>query len=267
MKKQKGGGVGGGSAAAAGAVPPPATAGGAASSVAEAVAVVGSYLRAQNRPYSAIQLHDNLHGRVNKALMESALATLVEGGAVCRKEYGKAAIFWPSQGAFSAVTQEEVAALNAKNEQLEAAVAAAGAARRAVEARLGMLTAGPSGAALEAALGEARGAVAALEARLAAAGSGGGGKGPGGSGGGSDSMAAAGAAAAPPRVLSAAEKVALKQTFARYRACWATRRAAAIDFAGALADGGGPKPAALFKDAGVETDEEAGISLRDLVAL
>jgi hypothetical protein len=68
-------------------------------------------------------------------------------------------------------------------------------------------------------------------------------------------------------VLTAAEKAALKQTFARYRACWATRRAAAVDFAGALADGGGPKPAALFKDAGVETDEDAGLSLKDFAAL
>jgi 26S proteasome regulatory subunit (ATPase 3-interacting protein) len=208
-------------------------------------------LRAQNRPYSAIQLHDNLHGRVNKALMESALAALVEGGAVCKKEYGKAAIFWPAQGAFAAVTQEEVATLNTKVEQLSVAVAAAGAARREAEVRLATLTAGPSGAALEAALGEARAAVAALEARLAAAGSGSGGA----------------SSAAPPRVLSAAERAALKQTFARYRACWATRKAAAVDFAGALADGGGPKPAVLFKDAGVETDEEVGVILKDFSAL
>jgi hypothetical protein len=127
---------------------------------------VGAYLRAQNRPYSAIQLHDNLHGRVNKALMESALAALVEGGSVCRKDYGKAAIFWPAQGAFAAVTQEEVAALNAKMEQLEAAAAAAGAARRAAEARLAALTAGPSGAALESALAEARARMRAAEAAL-----------------------------------------------------------------------------------------------------
>lgn len=31
------------------------------------------YLKVQNRPYSAIQIHDNLHGRIPKAVLERSL--------------------------------------------------------------------------------------------------------------------------------------------------------------------------------------------------
>lgn len=56
------------------------------------------YLRLQNRPYSAIQIFDNLHKRIAKPTVERCLATLSEpdGGLRC-KEYGKAKIFFFDQ--------------------------------------------------------------------------------------------------------------------------------------------------------------------------
>ena len=56
------------------------------------------YLRLQNRPYSAIQIFDNLHKRIAKPTVERCLATLSEpdGGLRC-KEYGKAKIYFFDQ--------------------------------------------------------------------------------------------------------------------------------------------------------------------------
>lgn len=56
------------------------------------------YLRLQNRPYSAIQVFDNLHKRIAKPIVERCLATLSEpdGGLRC-KEYGKAKIYFFDQ--------------------------------------------------------------------------------------------------------------------------------------------------------------------------
>ena len=56
------------------------------------------YLKQQNRPYSAIQVYDNLHKRIAKPTAERCLAVLSEndGGLRC-KEYGKAKIYFIDQ--------------------------------------------------------------------------------------------------------------------------------------------------------------------------
>ena len=56
------------------------------------------YLKLQNRPYSAIQVFDNLHKRIAKPTVERCLTTLSEtdGGLRC-KEYGKAKIYFFDQ--------------------------------------------------------------------------------------------------------------------------------------------------------------------------
>ena len=56
------------------------------------------YLKLQNRPYSAIQVFDNLHKRIAKPTVERCLSTLSEndGGLRC-KEYGKAKIYFFDQ--------------------------------------------------------------------------------------------------------------------------------------------------------------------------
>ena len=61
------------------------------------------YLKLQNRPYSAIQVFDNLHKRIAKPTVERCLTTLSEtdGGLRC-KEYGKAKIYFFDQLKMSA---------------------------------------------------------------------------------------------------------------------------------------------------------------------
>lgn len=49
------------------------TSGGPVTTEAAAKKLISQYLKMQNRPYSAIQIHDNLHGRVPKAVTERAL--------------------------------------------------------------------------------------------------------------------------------------------------------------------------------------------------
>jgi hypothetical protein len=50
------------------------------------------------RPYSVIQVFENLHQRVSKPVVERTLNALCEeGGDLCVKEYGKAKIYFPDQ--------------------------------------------------------------------------------------------------------------------------------------------------------------------------
>ena len=57
------------------------------------------YLRQQNRPYSAIQIYDNLHKRITKPLIERVLNAACASNdcdLIC-KEYGKAKIYFIDQ--------------------------------------------------------------------------------------------------------------------------------------------------------------------------
>lgn len=49
------------------------TSGGPVTTEAAAKKLILQYLKVQNRPYSAIQVHDNLHGRIPKTVTERAL--------------------------------------------------------------------------------------------------------------------------------------------------------------------------------------------------
>ena len=51
------------------------------------------FVKRMNRPYSVIQLVDNLHGKIKKSVMQTILDELVEEGQVSAKEYGKAKIY------------------------------------------------------------------------------------------------------------------------------------------------------------------------------
>lgn len=55
----------------------------------EAEKLVKEYLKSQYRPYSATDLVQNLHNRVNKANMVKCLEVLVASGDVVSKTYGK----------------------------------------------------------------------------------------------------------------------------------------------------------------------------------
>jgi hypothetical protein len=72
------------------------------------------YLKLQNRPYSAIQVFDNLHKRIAKPTVERCLSTLSEndGGLRC-KEYGKAKIYFFDQKNMSQELTSVVIHLNA----------------------------------------------------------------------------------------------------------------------------------------------------------
>jgi hypothetical protein len=60
------------------------------------------YLKQQNRPYSAIQVYDNLHKRIAKPTVERCLTTLSDNdGGLRVKEYGKAKIYFVDQKTMS----------------------------------------------------------------------------------------------------------------------------------------------------------------------
>ena len=48
---------------------------------------VYDYMKSQNRPYSLVNIFDNLHGAIKKSLLGKILDALVEDGSLIMKEY------------------------------------------------------------------------------------------------------------------------------------------------------------------------------------
>ena len=93
---------------------------------ASAKALLLKYFNQQNRPYSAIQLLENLHKRIQKATLERCLTGLCDPTLPQRlicKEYGKAKIYFPDQSAFPVLSAGDLNSLEEEVKGLEERVA------------------------------------------------------------------------------------------------------------------------------------------------
>ncbi|OMJ81292.1 hypothetical protein SteCoe_18286 [Stentor coeruleus] len=86
-------------------------------------AVVFEYMFHQNRPYSLLNIFDNLRGAIKKPQMQKVLDKLVENGKFQSKEYGKVKIYLVNQQLIPEISQTELEELDHKiaelNEELE----------------------------------------------------------------------------------------------------------------------------------------------------
>ncbi|KAI0231510.1 Homologous-pairing-like protein 2 [Lamellibrachia satsuma] len=73
-----------------------------------------AYLVKQNRPYSAIDIHSNLHKAYGKTAVIKALETLAEQGKVKEKTYGKQKVYVADQSHFPTVDDAELKTMDAK---------------------------------------------------------------------------------------------------------------------------------------------------------
>jgi len=111
------------------------------------------YMMKENRPYSAIQIYDNLHHRIVKSTLEKCLTTLTESyttsstGAKQRllcKEYGKAKIYFPDQKCFESMTEDEMAQLSMQIDTLTKEADITQKQNREINARINTLLAEPA---------------------------------------------------------------------------------------------------------------------------
>lgn len=70
------------------------------------------YLTQQNRPYSAVDIFNNLHKEFGKTAVVKALETLAENGKVTEKVYGKQKVYAPLQDQYGEYNDEELKAFD-----------------------------------------------------------------------------------------------------------------------------------------------------------
>ena len=67
-----------------------------------------TYMVSKNRPYSAIDIFNNLHGEIGKTQVVKSLSQLAKDGQIKEKEYGKAKIYAPLQEGLKKASEEEL---------------------------------------------------------------------------------------------------------------------------------------------------------------
>ncbi|CAG8655881.1 12557_t:CDS:2 [Cetraspora pellucida] len=77
------------------------------------------YLRKQNRPYSATDISNNLHGAVTKTIVQKVLTSLVDKEEVVCKTYGKQSVYVVSQDQFESPSPDELNNMDAEIEDLK----------------------------------------------------------------------------------------------------------------------------------------------------
>lgn len=228
-----------------------------------APAVVLEYMNTQNRPYSLINVFDNLHGAVKKAALGRVLDALAAEGSLKEKAYGKAKIYWPDQAQYGEISDDVVAEMRAKVAALTAETNTAAGARRDAEGSVARLKSLPATEELQAQVAEAEARVAALRTRLAACEAAAEEREEAEASGG----AAASAKAAPkrPPLVRGKGKKELEVLLAKFLKVWKQRRRMVMDVAGQIEEGSGMKLKVIMEKAGMESDKEAGApDLRDM---
>jgi 26S proteasome regulatory subunit (ATPase 3-interacting protein) len=83
------------------------------------VETVGNYLRQQNRPYSLIDIFNNLHGAVGKTALQKVLDKLIEDQIIISKSFGKQTVYVVSQTNVAIPSQSELDGMDDMISQLK----------------------------------------------------------------------------------------------------------------------------------------------------
>eukprot|EP00752_Nemacystus_decipiens_P001704 g1650.t1 len=199
-------------------------------------AAVSDYMQQSNRPYSYINVFDNLRKKIPKAMVQKLLDELVRDGTLNVQEYGKAKIYYANQDALpngaGDTSAEKLRRLDQEAQSLTSQLEIASKQEQQSRSRVSLLSSQPTDAALAEKLDQSVRDLEQAEARNAAA------KGEG-------------------RSVVAGSMKAAKSDFNKFRALWVDRKRNAMDVVDMIADGMEKKPKVVMGELGVELDEEA----------
>lgn len=77
------------------------------------------YLNQQNRPYSAVDIFNNLHKEFGKTAVVKSLESLTEKNKIIEKTYGKQKVYSPLQDQYGDYNETEIKALDLKLSSLQ----------------------------------------------------------------------------------------------------------------------------------------------------
>ncbi|XP_004345612.1 hypothetical protein CAOG_06022 [Capsaspora owczarzaki ATCC 30864] len=203
--------------------------------------VILDYLNKQNRPYSAIDIFNNLHGAVGKTAVTKALASLTAGEKIIEKEYGKQHVYCPRQDQFEIPDEAELDQLDQTIDELRDQLREESAACKALEGDVKV-----SGASMKTVDIIAR--VAALRTKNAA------------------NMERLEKLKTGTKLVSSAEIARVKKNYTTAHTAWRSRKKMCMNVIDQVMESY-PKPKAHLIDlVKMETDEEVGVNFASMPA-
>ncbi|XP_065839944.1 homologous-pairing protein 2 homolog [Oscarella lobularis] len=203
---------------------------------AEASAAVLDYLRTQNRPYSAVDVFNNLHKKYGKTAVTRSLEALGAKGTIKEKVYGKQKVYVANQSDFPAVDESELKEMDVNVGQLTETSKSLLAECKEQEAELKALELSLTTEEAEAKLASLREECGKLEERL-------------------EKIKKESDHVTPED----RDKICKKHT--TMVKAWRKRKRLAMDILNAILEGYPKSKKQLFEEVGVETDEEYNVKM------
>ncbi|XP_052248863.1 homologous-pairing protein 2 homolog isoform X2 [Dreissena polymorpha] len=202
-------------------------------------AAVLDYLNKQNRPYSAIDICNNLHKEFGKTAIVKACESLAESGQIKEKAYGKQKVYVADQSQFPEVDDAEVKTMDSKIVELTGKLQSTLEEVRQLESDLKMFSSCLSTEEAKIQLQETTAQCAHYKKKLAHLKDGG-------------------------NVVSPEEKDKVYKNRETYVKAWKKRKRMTNDILNAILEGY-PKPKKqLYEDIGIETDEDCSVKPPDI---
>eukprot|EP00118_Oscarella_pearsei_P004540 m.19618 g.19618 ORF g.19618 m.19618 type:complete len:213 (+) comp27872_c0_seq3:80-718(+) len=203
---------------------------------AEASSAVLDYLRQQNRPYSAVDVFNNLHKKYGKTAITRSLEALAAKGTIREKVYGKQKVYVANQSDFPSVDESELKEMDVKVGQLTGELKSLQSECKMQETELKALDGSMTTEAAEAKAASIKQECRELEERL-------------------EKIKSETSHVTPEE----RDKICKKHT-TMIRA-WRKRKRLATDILNAILEGYPKSKKQLFEEVGIETDEEYSVKI------
>ncbi|XP_013421171.1 homologous-pairing protein 2 homolog [Lingula anatina] len=197
----------------------------------KAKGAVLEYLTQQNRPYSAIDVFNNLHKEYGKTAVVKVLETLAQEGKIKEKTYGKQKVYLPDQSQYPTCDETELKAMDLKIAQMTEELKVLQEETRKMENELRGLNSSLSTDEAKKQLTVLRGEVENYKKKLAQLKEGG-------------------------KAISPEEREVIIKNRVKLVKEWRKRKRTSTDILNAILEGYPKTKKQLYEDVGIETDEE-----------
>jgi len=207
-----------------------------------ASAAITDYMTQQNRPYSALQVYENLHRAVKKPEVVRILDRLAEEGKLVAKSFKKNKIFLPNQSLYAEPSQDELDGMDADIKRMTDENKEAEAQLKQLERDIAALEQEPTDA-------DADSAIAKLEAEIATK---------------TEKLSKL---SSETKLVGKEDVEKAQKAFVKYLSEWKRRKRAVKDMVDLYCENVTKKPKKFMEEQGVDTDEDNAVDIRTFEAL
>lgn len=192
------------------------------------------YLNVQNRPYSAIDIFNNLHKAHGQTALKKALEILAADGKIVEKTYGKQKIYFADQSQFPVADEAELKEMDKRIAQLTSETTV-------LQKEISKLDAELTAVSNQLTLEEAKTQLAALEAQV------------------DEGKKRLSAIKSQSDAVSPEEKDRILANREKHLREWRKRKRMAVDACDAILEHYPKSKREFFEEVGIETDEDVGV--------